>query len=157
MVHAAFVLGVLGWGIGFYGLIFLSVVRESTGWPLTIISSAVSLHFLLGAITGAHLPTLHRRFTVPTITNAGGSAMGAGIIVWGMAAAPWHLFVAGTLTGAGWGIMGAALPGSSGYGRQARRRGAAIASTAEETTHGHVLIGRSSTDWRRSGRGQEHQ
>jgi MFS family permease len=109
VVHAAFVLGVFGWGLGFYGPpIFLSVIRESQGWSLFLISAAVSLHFLAGAITGANLPAFHRRFGLATITKAGALAMGAGLVGWATASSPWHLFVAASLSGTGWGTMSAA-------------------------------------------------
>jgi hypothetical protein len=53
VVGAAFVLAVFGWGMGFYGPpVFLSVVRETRGWSLTLVSTAVTVHFLIGAVTG---------------------------------------------------------------------------------------------------------
>src|SRR5207237_1864333 len=62
VVHAAFVLALFGWGVGFFGPpIFLSVIRESQGWSLVLISAAVSLHLLAGAVTGANFPALHQR------------------------------------------------------------------------------------------------
>ena len=109
VVHAAFVLGVFGWGIGFYGPpIFLSVIRESRGWSLVLISAAISLHFLAGAITGANLPGLHRRFGAAMVTKAGALSIATGVIGWATATSPWHLFVAASLSGAGWGTMSAA-------------------------------------------------
>lgn len=109
VVQGAFVLAVFGWGLGFYGpSIFLSVIRESQGWSIVLISTAVSLHFLAGSITGANLPALHRRFGVATVTKAGALAMAAGITGWSMAGAPWHLFLAAALSGAAWGTMSAA-------------------------------------------------
>src|SRR5690606_16367235 len=51
VVRAAFVLAALGWGLGFYAPpVFLGVIRESTGWPLGVISAAVTAHFLVGAL-----------------------------------------------------------------------------------------------------------
>jgi hypothetical protein len=109
VVQAAFVLAMFGWGLGFYGPpIFLSVIRQSRGWSLVLISSAVSLHFLAGSLIGANLPALYRRFGASVITKAGALAMAAGICGWAMASLPWHLFVAATLSGAGWGTMSAA-------------------------------------------------
>ena len=109
VVNAAFVLAVFGWGLGFYGPpIFLSVIYESQGWSLVLISAAVSLHFLAGSITAASLPSLHRRFGVPAITKAGALAMAAGLAMWSLASSPWHLFVAASLSGTGWGTMSAA-------------------------------------------------
>ncbi len=109
VVQAAFVLAVFGWGLGFYGPpIFLSVIRETRGWPLVLISLAVSLHFLVGALVGANLPALHRRLGARHATQAGALSMAAGLIGWALAAAPWQLFVAAALSGAGWGTMSAA-------------------------------------------------
>lgn len=109
VVQAAFVLGFFGWGLGFYGPpIFLSVIRETRGWSFVLISVAVSVHFLVGAVTGANLPSLHRRLGVTRVTQAGTLLMAAGIIGWATASAPWQLYVAAVLSGAGWGTMSAA-------------------------------------------------
>src|SRR5262249_59682519 len=63
MVGAAFVLALFGWGMGFYGPpVYLSVVHETTGWPVALISTAGSGHFLFGGPLGAHLPSFFRRF-----------------------------------------------------------------------------------------------
>jgi hypothetical protein len=109
VVGAAFVLGVFGWGLGFYGPpVFLSVIGETTGWPLALISAAVTVHFLVGAVAGANLPAIHRRYGAARVTKAGALAMAAGLIGWATAAAPWQLFAAALLSGAGWGAMSAA-------------------------------------------------
>ena len=50
VVSGAFVLAVFGWGMGFYGPpVWLGVVHATRGWPIALISSAVTLHFLAGA------------------------------------------------------------------------------------------------------------
>jgi MFS family permease len=109
VVGAAFMVAVFGWGVGFYGPpVFLSVIQRSTGWPLVLVSAAVTMHFLVGAIAGANLPAIHRRFGLPAVTKAGALALGGGVIGWAAAAAPWQLFVATLLTGFGWGTMSAA-------------------------------------------------
>lgn len=109
VVHAAFVLGVFGWGIGFFGPpIFLSVIHESRGWSLAMISAAVSLHFLAGTVTGANLPAFHRRLGLVTVTKVGSLLTAAGIVGWATASSPWHLFFVAALSGVGWGTMSAA-------------------------------------------------
>jgi MFS family permease len=109
VVGAAFVLAVFGWGVGFFGPpVFLSVIRDTRGWPLALVSTAVSLHFLVGAVVGAKLPALHGRFGAPAVTKAGAVAMAAGIVGWAMAMEPWQLFAATVLTGLGWSAMSAA-------------------------------------------------
>jgi MFS family permease len=109
VVGAAFLVAVFGWGVGFYGPpVFLSVVRRSTGWPLALVSAAVTTHFLIGAVTGANLPAIHRRFGLPAVTKAGALALAAGTTGWALVVAPWQLFAATLLTGFGWGTMSAA-------------------------------------------------
>src|SRR6266566_2890620 len=93
VVGAAFVLAVFGWGIGFYGPpVYLQAIRETRGWPLPIVSAAVTLHFLFGAIVIANLPKLYRRFGVPAVTKAGAVLLALGILGWSIADAPWQLF-----------------------------------------------------------------
>ena len=65
VVRAAFVLAMFGWGIGFYGPpIFLHSVIARTAWRLDLVSLAVTLHFLFGAVVVANLPRMHYRFGI---------------------------------------------------------------------------------------------
>jgi MFS family permease len=109
VVTAAFVLAVCGWGLGFYGPpVYLQAVRESRGWPLALISTAVTVHFLIGAAMVANLPALHRRFGLAPVTQVGVLALAVGVIGWAVASSPWQLFAATVLSGAGWAATGAA-------------------------------------------------
>ncbi len=109
VVGAAFVLGFFGWGVAFYGPpVFLSVLHEARGWPIPIISTAVTAHFLIGAIVGGNLPRLHGRFGAAVVTKAGALCMAMGLLGWASAAAPWQLFAAAVFSGVGWGTMSAA-------------------------------------------------
>ncbi len=108
VVAGAFVLAVFGWGMGFYGPpVWLGVVHATRGWPIALISTAVTLHFLTGAGIGAFVPSLYRRFGAARVTMAGSLCMACGIVGWASASAPWQLFVATVLTGLGWGTMSA--------------------------------------------------
>ena len=109
VVGAAFVLAMFGWGMGFFGPpIFLRVVCDTRGWPLALVSSAVTAHFLVGAAVGASLPAIHRHLGVAVTTKAGALCLGLGVLGWAAAMAPWQLFVATLLSGAGWSAMSAA-------------------------------------------------
>jgi Major Facilitator Superfamily len=108
VVSAAFVLAAFGWGIGFYGPpVFLSVLHNARGWSVALISTAITVHFLVGAVAGANLPAFHRRFGAPTVTKAGALCLAVGVFGWATAASPWQLFVMAVLSGAGWGTMSA--------------------------------------------------
>lgn len=109
VVAGAFVLAVLGWGLGFYGPpVFLHAVQTQRGWPVALVSAAVTAHYLLGAVLAANLPGLHARFGASAVTRAGVAALALGLVGWASAEAPWHLFVAAALTGCGWSTMAAA-------------------------------------------------
>jgi MFS family permease len=109
VVGAAFVLAALGWGIGFYGPpVYLQAIRENRGWPVALISTAVTTHFVIGAVVVANLPTLYLRFGVPIATRTGAILLAVGVLGWACATTPWVLFVATLLGGAGWAAMGAA-------------------------------------------------
>ena len=127
VVGAAFVLAVFGWGTGFYGPpVFLKVLGETRGWPVALISGAVTLHFLIGALSGANMARLHQRFGAANMTKACGLAAAAGLVGWGHAFEPWHMFAAAVLTGAGWGGMSAAALNAVVSPWFVRRRPAAL-------------------------------
>ena len=109
IVAAAFVLAMFGWGLGFYGPpVYLHAVREARGWPVAFVSTAVTVHFLVGAIAVANLPAVYRRYGVAVVTKIGALALAIGIVGWAVAAAPWQLLAATLLSGVGWAATGAA-------------------------------------------------
>jgi len=109
VVRAAFVVALFGWGVGFYGPpVFLHAVLVRTDWSLSLVSAAVTFHFLFGAGVIAVLPGIHRRFGIPAATLVGSVLLAAGVLGWAAAVEPWQLFVAALFTGGGWAPMGAA-------------------------------------------------
>ena len=109
VVAATFVLAIFGWGVGFYGPpVFLYATVARTGWPVAMVSTAVTVHFLIGAMVVANLPRLYRRFGIPQLTVTGAALLALGISGWALAIEPWQLFVAALASGAGWVAMGAA-------------------------------------------------
>jgi hypothetical protein len=107
VVGAAFVLAFFGWGLGFYGPpVYLHAVREARGFSLAVVSTAVTVHYLAGAIVVANVPALYRRFGLPAVTVAAAILLAVGICGWAIASAPWQLFVATLVSGAGWAAMG---------------------------------------------------
>jgi len=109
VVRAAFAIAVFGWGFGFYGPpVFLHAVIARTGWSLSLVSTAVTFHFLLGACVVAVLPRIHRRIGMAAATSTGAVVLAAGTLGWALAQEPWQLFAAAMFTGAGWVMLGAA-------------------------------------------------
>jgi MFS family permease len=108
IVGAAFVLAFFGWGLGFYGPpVYLHAMREARGFSLGVVSIAVTVHYLAGAIVVANVPALYRRFGLPAVTIAAAVLLSVGVAGWAIASAPWQLFAATVVSGAGWAAMGA--------------------------------------------------
>ena len=141
VVAAAFVLAIFGWGIGFYGPpVYLHAVREARGWPLPLVSAAVTMHFLIGAAVVANLPALYRRFGVAPVTKAGAVSLALGVCGWASATQPWQLFAATVLSGAGWVAMGAAAVNAIVAPWFVRTRPAALATAYNGASIGGIVF-----------------
>jgi len=141
VVSAVFVLATFGWGLGFYGpSIYLQTVRETRGWPVSLVSTAVTVHFLFGAFVITNLPRLYKRFGVARITKAGSLALAVGIVGWAIAREPWQLFLATLLSGGGWVTMGAAAVNAIISPWFVRTRPAALASAYNGASIGGVVF-----------------
>ncbi len=141
VVAAAFVLALFSWGIGFYGpSIYLHALHGREGWPLSLISGAITLHFLASAVLVAWLPALHRRFGPVAVTRAGMLAAALGVLGWGHASAPWHLVPAALLTAAGWAVTSGAAINNIVAPWFERRRPAALAMAYNGASAGGVVF-----------------
>jgi MFS family permease len=106
---AAFVVALIAWGVGVYGPpVFLKVLHDTRGWPISLISTAITCHFLIGAAIVVFLADLHRMFGVAPVTVAGGVGLAGGAIAWAFASTPHQLFAATIVSGIGWGITSSA-------------------------------------------------
>jgi predicted MFS family arabinose efflux permease len=103
VVLTAFTVATFTFGFGYYGpAVFLNVLHQQRGWPVSIIATAITVHYLVSAVLVARLPEAHRRFGIAAVTQAGAVALVVGMCGWSLAASPWFLFVAAILSGAGW-------------------------------------------------------
>jgi MFS family permease len=103
VVLTAFTVATFTFGFGYYGpAVFLNVLHQQRGWPVSIIATAVTVHFLVSAGLVARLPEMHRRFGIAAVTQFGAVALVGGMCGWSLAPSPWFLFVAAILSGAGW-------------------------------------------------------
>ena len=141
VVRAAFIVAVFGWGVGFYGPpVFLFAVHEARGWPIPLVSAAVTCHFLLGALVVGNLPRIHRRFGVAGVTRLGGVLSGLGVLGWALAVSPWQLFAATAISGAGWAMTGAAAINAIVAPWFVRRRPAALSAAYNGASVGGVVL-----------------
>lgn len=141
VVAATFVVAVFGWGAGFYGPpVYLEAVREARGWPVALVSGAVTAHFLAGALVVANLSRLHRRFGLPAVTIMGAVSLALGVLGWACAQAPWQLYGATLLSGAGWVALGAAAVNAMVSPWFARKRPAALAMAYNGASVGGIIF-----------------
>jgi MFS family permease len=120
--------------------VFLHVLHEERGWSVSLISSAITCHFLLSAGIVARLPTLYRRFGLAATTRAGGLAAGLGVLAWALAGDPWQLFPAALLSGAGWALTSGAAVNAMVAPWFERRRPAALSMALNGASVGGVLF-----------------
>lgn len=141
VVAATFVLAVFGWGVGFYGPpVFLYSVVARTGWPVALVSGAVTVHFLVGALVVANLPKLYRRFGVAQVTVTGAIFLALGVLAWALAQHQWQLFAAALASGTGWVAMGAAAVNALVAPWFNRRRPAALGMAYNGASLGGVIF-----------------
>lgn len=138
---AAFTVAVFSWGISFYGPpVFLQALHESRGWPIWLISIAITCHYLSGAMVVANLPALQRRLGVGPTTQLGGVLTALGVAGWAMAQAPWQLFAATMVSGSGWAMTGAAAINAMVAPWFIRRRPAALSTAYNGASVGGILF-----------------
>jgi MFS family permease len=141
VVATAFVFAVFSWGVAFYGpSVFLHELHQTRGWPVSLISAAITAHFLAGAALVAYLDDAHRRFGIVATTRAGVLALAAGAVAWSLAAAPWQLFAAAALTAAGWAATSGAAINAMVAPWFKRRRGFALSLAYNGASIGGVLF-----------------
>ncbi|NKC29459.1 MFS transporter [Falsiroseomonas selenitidurans] len=138
---AAFAVAVLGWGIGFYGPpVFLLAVQRARGWPVPLIATAITCHFLASAAVVAWLPALHRRLGLAGATRLGGVLAGLGVVAWALAGEPWQLHAATMISGAGWAMTGGAAINAMVAPWFIRRRPAALSLAYNGASVGGALF-----------------
>jgi hypothetical protein len=142
VVGIAFAVAIFSWGISFYGLsVCLHALHEERGWPVATIASAITTHFLVGAAIVACLAEAHRRFGIAAVTRFGVLATALGLCGWGFAFAPWQVFVAAAVTGAGWAATSGAAINAMVSPWFDRRRPAALSHALNGAPLWATLIG----------------
>jgi len=141
VVGAAFVVAVFSWGVGFYGpSIFLQILHKDHSWPVSLISGAITCHFLLSAGIVVRLPILYQRFGLASVTRAGGVAAGVGAVGWAFATEAWQLYPAALLSGVGWAFTSGAAINAMVAPWFNRRRPAALSMAFNGASVGGVLF-----------------
>jgi MFS family permease len=140
-VWAGFLTAFCAWGLGFYGPgVYLAALHEARGWPVSLISAAITLHFLCGAMLVARFPALEARFGLARVILAGAVLSAIGVTLWAWVPAAWMLFGAALLTGAGWALTSGAAVNAIVAPWFERRRPAALSMAYNGASVGGVVF-----------------
>jgi len=141
VVWGAALVAVFAWGVGFYGpSVFLHALHTGRGWPVSVVSAAITAHFLLSAGLVVRLPALYRRFGLVAVTRAGGLLGGGGAVLWASVPDPWLLFPAAVVSGAGWALTSGAAINAMVAPWFERRRPMALSLAFNGASIGGVLF-----------------
>jgi MFS family permease len=141
VVGAACVLAMFAWGVSFYGPpVFLQALHAGKGWPVPLVSTAITAHFLLGAAVVANFAAIQRRFGIVAVTRAGAALTAAGLLGWSCAQAPWQLFLAAPVSGTGWALTSGAALNAMVAPWFVRRRPAALGMAFNGASMGGVVF-----------------
>ena len=106
VVLACFVMATFAWGFGFYGQsVFLAELPRLHGWPSSMVSTAITAYYLLGALLVAFVSDLLHRLGPRGLVLAGIASLGASAASLTVIAAPWQLFAAYLVMAFGWAAM----------------------------------------------------
>ncbi len=94
-------------GLGFYGLaVYLNAFSKERDWPLSTISLATTVFFVVGGVVGVWVARWIARYDVRIVIVVGGVVGGLALAVLGQVEQQWQLFVVYAVFAAGWAAAG---------------------------------------------------
>jgi MFS family permease len=94
-------------GLGFYGLaVYLNAFSKERDWPLSTISLATTVFFVVGGVVGVWVARWIARFDVRLVIVGGGLVGGSALALLGQVEQQWQLFVVYAVFAAGWAAAG---------------------------------------------------
>lgn len=106
VVAACGLIAACSWGLGFYGLgVYLEALHRLHGWPTSLISAAITLYYLVGALGLLIVGGILERRGPAVVMVFGSVAMGAAVVALGWLREPWQLFAVLAVMGTGWACL----------------------------------------------------
>jgi cyanate permease len=141
VVATAFVVALFSWGFAFYGSgVFLHALHQDRGWPISVISSAITTQYVLSAGVVAYLSDIHQRLGIARTTRIGMVLLALGTLGWALAPEPWQLFPLSLVTGAGWAVTSGAAINAMVSPWFDRRRASALSHALNGASVGGVIM-----------------
>ena len=142
VVGAAFLVGMFGFGLGFYGPgIYLVALRKRHGWSTEQLSLAIAAYYALGAtLLFCAVGPLFERCGARAVVAGGTIAMAAGAVLLAMIREPWELYAALGVLSIGWATMSGAALNIIVAPWFDRRRGLALSWAMNGASAGGVVV-----------------
>ena len=106
MVAACLVVAIVAWGLGLFGSsVYLHAVTEAKGWSIGLVSSAITLYYLISALSLIVVGSAVARFGPRPVIALGAIGMAAGVAGIGRVSEPWHVHAAFLVMGLGWACL----------------------------------------------------
>jgi MFS family permease len=141
VVGVAFLIATFAFGIGFYGVgLYMVVLHDRLGWPVSLISLAITGYYVLSAAMITVVGDAFDRFGPRRVLLMAIGGLAGGVLLVASTASPWQLALGLAVMAVGW-------AGMSGAGINAivapwfeRKRGLAVSMAMNGATCGGVLI-----------------
>ena len=141
VVAATFVMALLSFGLGFYGLtVAVAMLQRLHGWSASAVSAPITAYYVAGALLTTRMGHLYARFGPRAMVAGGAIAMAAGLSALGVVARPWQLYPAFLVMSIGWGAMSGAAINIVLAPWFVRRRGLAVSIAFNGATLGGVIV-----------------
>ena len=141
VVGATFVMALLSFGLGFYGLsVYVATLQRLHGWSASAVSAPVTVYYVAGAVLTAAIGDLYERFGPRAVVAGGSVAMAAGVAALGVVTQPWQLYPTFLVMSLGWGAMSGAAINIILAPWFQRRRGLVVSIAFNGATLGGVII-----------------
>jgi MFS family permease len=141
VVAAAFVIALLGFGVGFYGPgIYLVALEQRHGWSAAEIASAITLYYVVSAVLVFFAGGIFERFGARRVVAAGAVAMAGGVVLLTVADRPWQVYAAFAAMSPGWAAMSGAAINIIVAPWFDRRRGFAVSLALNGASAGGIVI-----------------
>ena len=141
VVTGCFIVLTTSSGLGFYGLaVYLNAFSNEKGWPLSTISLATTLFFVVGGVVGVFVARWIAKWDVRIVIVGGGVVGGLALAVLGRVDRQWQLFVVYAVFAAGWAAAGL-VPATTVVTRWFHtRRSVALSVASTGLSVGGILI-----------------
>jgi MFS family permease len=103
IVAACFVTASIAWSLGLFGAsVYLHAVSQARGWPIGLISTAITCFYLVSAFASPFIGTAIDGLGPRAVVRAGALCLGLGVASIGLIDQPWQIYLSFITLGLGW-------------------------------------------------------